>query len=88
MIIYSLPMEFVESLLQSRIGGIGILVFACTMNELVINFDALRYLIVATSEVVANFDGPARVNGSLATTRLALLRVKIKTLLKPPSVFW
>jgi hypothetical protein len=42
---------------------------------------------VATSEAVVSFAGPASGNGSLATIRLALSNVKIKTLLKPPSIF-
>src|SRR5947209_12224763 len=89
---YSLPMAF-RSSHQSRICGIGILVFACTMTRRMVSgystvaFIGLnsQYFIVATSEFVVSLGGPAGVNGSFATTRFALSVVKMKTLLKPPS---
>ena len=83
MMIYSLPMAFEGLSFQSRIFGIGMLVLACTKkmhsSQLLIHFDLLitfvhdvRYLIVATSELVVNLDGPANVKGNLATMRFAL----------------
>jgi hypothetical protein len=44
-----------------------------------------QYLIVATSEAVANFAGPADMKGNRATTRERSSMVKMNTLLKPPS---
>lgn len=46
-----------------------------------------RYLIVPTSELVISLGGPAMVKGNLATIRCALLVVKMKIRLKPPSFF-
>jgi hypothetical protein len=92
---YSLPIAFEASSLQSRIFGIGMLVLVCTKTYIMVSYYSMlqsgyinlnsRYLIVATSELVVNLGGPASAKGSLATTRFALSVVKIKTLLKPPS---
>jgi hypothetical protein len=67
MMIYLLPMEFEGSLLQSRIVGIGALVLDCTLCESVIAQNIRRiynpysqYFIVATSDEVVSFDGPAK----------------------------
>jgi hypothetical protein len=62
-----------------------IILSSCTFTSMGHIDSDLRYLIVATSELVVNRDGPANIKGSLATTRLALLVVNKKTLLKPPS---
>jgi hypothetical protein len=74
----------------------GMLVLACTKTCCMVSGDTVlpveciglnsRYLIVATSELVVNLGGPAIVKGNFATTRFALSVVKIKTLLKPPSL--
>lgn len=37
MMIYSLPMEFEASSLQSRIFGIGMLVFVCTKTSITVS---------------------------------------------------
>lgn len=50
-------------------------------------WSSLLYLMVATSELVESLAGPATGVGSLATTRLALSQVKMKTLLYPPPFF-
>ena len=47
----------------------------------------IQYLIVATSEAVVNFEGPANLKGNRATIREPSFRVKINTRLKPPSFF-
>src|SRR5687767_13574024 len=80
MMIYSLPMTFEASSLQSRMFGIGMLVLACTRKMhsgqppshvvvLIPFVHNVRYLIVATSELVVNFGGPANAKGNLATMR-------------------
>ena len=43
--------------------------------------------MVATSEAVVNFEGPATLKGSRATIREPSFMVKINTRLKPPSFF-
>jgi hypothetical protein len=76
-------MAFEASSLQSRIFGMGMLVLACTKKMhsgqslshfvlLVLFEHNVRYLIVATSELVVNLDGPANTKGNLATMRFAL----------------
>lgn len=47
----------------------------------------LQYVIVATSELVADLGGLAVLVGNLVTTQDPLSIVNIKTLLKPPSFF-
>lgn len=84
---YSLPIALVELSLQSRIFGMGILVldFTDTHKDQLLrcckDTQDVRYLMVATSELVISLGGPAIRVGSLATTRLLLFMVKMKTLL-------
>lgn len=85
---YSQPTLLGPSL-QSRILGIGIVVFVLTMDELDFVFLHAgihsRYSIVATSELTVYWRGPAILNGIRATSRSPLSREKTKTRLNPPS---
>ncbi len=88
-------MAFEGSSLQSRIFGVGTVVLDRTGPHTRLQLlDFTReevssspYVMVATSELVVSLGGPATEVGSLATTRLALSQVNIKTLLYPPSFF-
>lgn len=95
MMMYSLPMAFKGSSLQSRTLGVGTVVSDWTGQHArlqLLRFVRKRissspYVMVATSELVVSLGGPATEVGSLATTRLALSQVKMKILLYPPSFF-
>lgn len=95
MMMYSLPMAFEGSSLQSRIFGIGTVVLDWTGQHARLQLlrfvreevSSSPYVMVATSELVVSLVGPATEVGSLATTRLALSQVKMKILLYPPSFF-
>ena len=91
---YSLPMAFEGSSLQSRIFGVGTAVLDWTgqrarsqLLSFLQEFSISPYMIVATSELVVSLAGPATEVGSLATIRLALSQVKMKIRLYPPSFF-
>lgn len=84
MMMYSLPMAFEESSLQSRILGMGVLVLVCTkISKNYQNGTSIGN--VATSEFVVRLGGPVKPKGSLATAVFSLSVVNIKTLLNPPS---
>lgn len=93
---YSLPISLAASALQSRILGMGMLVFRwtdqcvniCICSVQFANWtEILRYLTVATSDAVVRQTGPAIWKGNFAMVRWPSSSVKTKTRLEPPSIF-
>jgi hypothetical protein len=95
--ILSAPIGFEGVSFQPRTLGIGRASFDFTIwssefptwviGRYVCNGTDLRYVIVATSELVVNLSGPEILVGNRAPTRVPLSMVKRKTLLNPPSRF-